>query len=85
MGSKLFPSCFPRSRRWRRDSKAGPQEPPSPGSPSEGPEEAPGPRTRSTPSTSSDPWDQQGGRAYFSGKARVSFRHQLDSERDSTA
>ncbi|XP_063157900.1 uncharacterized protein C17orf114 homolog [Candoia aspera] len=83
MGSK-FRSCFPRVRRGgsRRAGKAGPGEPPEAASP-DGPESAAG-RARSTPSTSSE-GDPQSGRAYFSGKARVSFRHQLDSERDSTS
>ncbi|XP_070585332.1 uncharacterized protein C17orf114 homolog isoform X2 [Erythrolamprus reginae] len=49
----------------------------------DGPDAATG-RPRSTPSTSSD-GDPQSARAYFSGKARVSFRHELDSERDSTS
>ncbi|XP_058037384.1 uncharacterized protein C17orf114 homolog isoform X2 [Ahaetulla prasina] len=82
MGSKL-PSCFPRARRGRsrRASKAGQGEPPE--ASTDGPDVAAG-RARSTPSTSSE-GDPQSGRAYFSGKARVSFRHQLDSERHSTS
>ncbi|KAM6453333.1 uncharacterized protein C17orf114 homolog isoform 2-T2 [Liasis olivaceus] len=82
MGSK-FPSCFPRARRGRsqRTSKAGQREPREEAP--DGPEVAAG-RARSTPSTSSE-GDPQSSRAYFSGKARVSFRHQLDSERDSTS
>lgn len=55
---------------------------PTPAASTDGPDAAAG-RARSTPSTSSE-GDPQSGRAYFSGKARVSFRHQLDSERDST-
>ncbi|XP_077772853.1 uncharacterized protein C17orf114 homolog isoform X1 [Podarcis muralis] len=86
MGSK-FPSCFPRGRRSRRHSKTEQKEPPaaaaSSSSSSDAPEAA-APRTRSTPSTSSET-DSQSGRAYFSGKARVSFRHQLDSEREVTS
>ncbi|XP_070810811.1 uncharacterized protein C17orf114 homolog isoform X2 [Pituophis catenifer annectens] len=82
MGSKL-PSCFPRARRGRsrRAGKAGQGEPPEAAS-TGSPDVAAG-RARSTPSTSSE-GDPQSGRAYFSSKARVSFRHQLDSERDST-
>ncbi|XP_072833424.1 uncharacterized protein C17orf114 homolog [Pogona vitticeps] len=81
MGSK-FPGCFPRGRRWRRNSKTGKQEPPA-GASSEEPEPK-ATRTRSTPSTSSETEAAESGRAYFSSKARVSFRHQLDSERDAT-
>nr|XP_034991802.1 uncharacterized protein LOC118095040 isoform X2 [Zootoca vivipara] len=86
MGSK-FRSCFPRGRRSRRHSKKE-KEPPaaaaaSSSSSSDTPEAAAS-RTRSTPSTSSET-DSQSGRAYFSGKARVSFRHQLDSEREATS
>ncbi|KAM3823442.1 uncharacterized protein C17orf114 homolog [Vipera latastei] len=83
MGSR-FPSCFPRARRGRswRAGKTGQGESPE-ASADDGPDVAAG-RARSTPSTSSE-GDPQSGRAYFSGKARVSFRHQLDSERDSTS
>ncbi|XP_053115497.1 uncharacterized protein LOC128329060 isoform X4 [Hemicordylus capensis] len=79
MGSR-FVGCFPRGRRWRQRSKQGQKE--APDASSDRPE-ATSSRTRSTPSTSSET-DPQSGRAYFSGKARVSFRHQLDSERETT-
>ncbi|XP_062994153.1 uncharacterized protein C17orf114-like [Elgaria multicarinata webbii] len=82
MGAK-FPSCFPRGRRWRRGSTTGQQQQAPPTEASAHSPDVPAARTRSTPSTSSET-DPQSGRAYFSGKARVSFRHQLDSERDST-
>ncbi|KAJ7313326.1 hypothetical protein JRQ81_004617 [Phrynocephalus forsythii] len=82
MGSK-FPGCFPRGRRWRRSSsKTAQQDPPAAGAASEEPEPRAA-RSRSTPSTSSEA-EAEGGRAYFSTKARVSLRHQLDSERDAT-
>ncbi|XP_070585333.1 uncharacterized protein C17orf114 homolog isoform X3 [Erythrolamprus reginae] len=80
-----MPSCFPRARRgWRRrrPGQASQGETPEAAS-RDGPDAATG-RPRSTPSTSSD-GDPQSARAYFSGKARVSFRHELDSERDSTS
>ncbi|KAJ6654915.1 hypothetical protein lerEdw1_006386 [Lerista edwardsae] len=52
--------------------------------PSKVPEATPPPHTEAAPATSSEA-DPQGGRAYFSGKARVSFRHQLDAEREATS
>ncbi|XP_044856466.1 uncharacterized protein C17orf114-like [Mauremys mutica] len=63
--------CFSWAGRRKRRRKGPPGPPGAPARPTEG---GPAPRARSTPSTSSEPDG-----AFFSGKARVSFRHQLDS------
>ncbi|XP_031755430.1 uncharacterized protein LOC116409844 isoform X1 [Xenopus tropicalis] len=81
MGVKAL-KCFPwygrRKERKRKKSDEGEQEPPSPPSPPSPSSSGHKPSLRSTPSVNSDTEAQQS-RAYFSGKARVSFRHQMDS------
>ncbi|XP_053321099.1 uncharacterized protein C17orf114 homolog isoform X2 [Spea bombifrons] len=72
MGVKAL-RCFPwygrrRERRRKKSEEASPEASPI--------EEKP--RLHSTPSVSSDT-DSQQRSAYFSEKARVSFRHQMDS------
>ncbi|XP_072000767.1 uncharacterized protein C17orf114 homolog [Engystomops pustulosus] len=71
MGVKSL-RCFPwyGRRKERKRSKTSQEEPPAAPSPQEEK-----PRLQSTNSVGSD----GEGRAYFSGKARVSFRHQMDS------
>ncbi|KAG9471431.1 hypothetical protein GDO78_014774 [Eleutherodactylus coqui] len=67
--------CFPwyRRRKERKISKTSEEETPAATTPQEEK-----PRLRSTSSIGSDT-DGQQARAYFSGKARVSFRHEMDS------
>ncbi|KAM4036025.1 uncharacterized protein C17orf114 homolog isoform 1-T3 [Anomaloglossus baeobatrachus] len=74
MGVKAL-RCFPwyGRRKERKRSKSSQEETPAAPAP---PEEKP--RLRSTNSSGSDTEGQQS-RAYFSGKARVSFRHEMDS------
>ncbi|XP_073507119.1 uncharacterized protein C17orf114 homolog [Phyllobates terribilis] len=72
MGVKSL-RCFPwyGRRKERKRSKTSQEETPAP------PQEEK-PRLRSTNSSGSDT-DGSQTRAYFSGKARVSFRHEMDS------
>ncbi|XP_042702199.1 uncharacterized protein C17orf114 homolog [Chrysemys picta bellii] len=70
MGARVL-RCFSWAGRRKRRRKGGPSPPAARAHPMEGP---PVPHARPTPSTSSEPDG-----AFFSGKARVSFRHQLDS------
>ncbi|XP_075711669.1 uncharacterized protein C17orf114 homolog [Rhinoderma darwinii] len=74
MGVKVL-RCFPwyGRRKERKKSKSSQEETPVATPPQEEK-----PRLRSTNSTGSDT-DGQQSRAYFSGKARVSFRHEMDS------
>lgn len=74
MGVKAL-QCFPwyGRRKERKKSKTSQEEPPAATTPQEEK-----PRLRSTNSSGSDT-DGQQTRAYFSGKARVSFRHEMDS------
>ncbi|XP_069500225.1 uncharacterized protein C17orf114 homolog [Ambystoma mexicanum] len=78
MGVKVL-KCFPwfdrRKERAKLTKSKSLEAPEPPKSPVEPPVEKT--RVRSTPSSSSD--DGQQARAYFSGKARVSFRHEMDS------
>ncbi|KAM9311235.1 uncharacterized protein C17orf114 homolog [Gastrophryne carolinensis] len=72
MGVKAL-QCFPwYGRRKERKRSKTQEEPPAPAPVEEKP------RLRSTNSSGSDT-DPQQHRAYFSGKARVSFRHEMDS------
>ncbi|CAH2272688.1 Hypothetical predicted protein [Pelobates cultripes] len=71
MGVKVL-QCFPwswrkKERKTKRSEETAPQAPP--------PEK---PKLQSTSSVTSDT-DSHQKSAYFSGKARVSFRHQMDS------
>ncbi|KAM5172632.1 uncharacterized protein C17orf114 homolog isoform 1-T3 [Mantella aurantiaca] len=69
MGVKAL-RCFPwYGRRKERKKSKTQEEPPAP---------VEKPRLTSTNSGGSDT-DSQSHRAYFSGKARVSFRHEMDS------
>ncbi|XP_073403202.1 uncharacterized protein C17orf114 homolog [Dendrobates tinctorius] len=74
MGVKSL-RCFPwyGRRKERKRSKSSDEETPAAPAPQEQK-----PRLRSTNSSGSDT-DGQQSRAYFSGKARVSFRHEMDS------
>ncbi|KAM3927319.1 uncharacterized protein C17orf114 homolog [Leptodactylus fuscus] len=75
MGVKAL-QCFPwyGRRKERKRSKNSQEAPPTAATTPQ--EEKP--RLQSTNSVGSDT-DGQQSRAYFSGKARVSFRHQMDS------
>ncbi|KAG8441533.1 hypothetical protein GDO86_007052 [Hymenochirus boettgeri] len=77
MGVKAL-QCFPwygrRKDKKRKKSEEAQSELPAPSSPSSSGHK---PSLRSTPSVTSDTDTQN--RAYFSGKARVSFRHEMDS------
>ncbi|XP_069623563.1 uncharacterized protein C17orf114 homolog [Ranitomeya imitator] len=74
MGVKSL-RCFPwpGRRKERKRSKSSHEETPASPAPQEEK-----PRLRSTNSSGSDT-DGQQSRAYFSGKSRVSFRHEMDS------
>ncbi|XP_069800449.1 uncharacterized protein C17orf114 homolog [Dendropsophus ebraccatus] len=74
MGVKAL-QCFPWYGRWKERKKSRSSQEETPAAPSPPPEK---PRLHSTNSGGSDT-DGQQSRAYFSGKARVSFRHQMDS------
>ncbi|XP_054850539.1 uncharacterized protein C17orf114 homolog [Eublepharis macularius] len=79
--SAKFPGCCPRRRRGKGGGEQRRQEPPREGcSAGSG---APSPGAGAAPAGSSEAPSPPGG-AYFSGKARLSFRHRLDSEIEST-
>lgn len=84
MGSKTL-GCFPTRRRcWWQGGKRSLKKERSPSKASSGTAESTPPA--SPPSSPTSPTaDPQSGLAYFSGKARLSFRHQLDSEREATS
>ncbi|XP_075433802.1 uncharacterized protein C17orf114 homolog [Ascaphus truei] len=72
MGVKSL-QCFPwYGRRKERKRKQSEEEPPLPPSPAEKP-------TLQTSLSVSSDTDAPQNRAYFSGKAGVSFRHEMDS------